>query len=132
MLTKQRLGSLFLVSGMILASWCAGQVVYAAEPFTLTSRRSRTVSRWTSNSGDKDDRVVSNVSPPFVWSNPPAGTKSFALIMVDPEGEVVGVVQLGCLRHSRFGDRVRGGRGGQAFAQLRRRQRKIAGAAAYT
>ena len=37
MLTKQRLGSLFLVSGMILASWCAGQVAYAAEPFTLTS-----------------------------------------------------------------------------------------------
>ena len=27
-----------------------------------------------------------NVSPSLTWSNPPAGTKSFALIMVDPEG----------------------------------------------
>jgi hypothetical protein len=30
--------------------------------------------------------VGENVSPPFSWSNPPANTKSFALLMVDPEG----------------------------------------------
>ncbi len=27
-----------------------------------------------------------NVSPPLTWSNPPAGTKSFALLMIDPDG----------------------------------------------
>ena len=27
-----------------------------------------------------------NVSPPLAWSNPPANTKSFALIMQDPDG----------------------------------------------
>jgi Raf kinase inhibitor-like YbhB/YbcL family protein len=30
--------------------------------------------------------IGENVSPPFAWSNVPAGTKSFALVMVDPEG----------------------------------------------
>jgi phosphatidylethanolamine-binding protein (PEBP) family uncharacterized protein len=30
--------------------------------------------------------VGENVSPQFSWVNPPAGTKSFAFVMVDPEG----------------------------------------------
>lgn len=27
-----------------------------------------------------------NVSPPLVWSSPPPGTKSFAVVMIDPDG----------------------------------------------
>jgi Raf kinase inhibitor-like YbhB/YbcL family protein len=30
--------------------------------------------------------IGDNVSPPLTFSNPPAGTKSYALLMVDPEG----------------------------------------------
>jgi Raf kinase inhibitor-like YbhB/YbcL family protein len=30
--------------------------------------------------------IGQNVSPPLTFSNPPAGTKSYALLMVDPEG----------------------------------------------
>ena len=37
MLIQPSLGSLFLAGGMILASWSAGQVANAAEPFMLTS-----------------------------------------------------------------------------------------------
>jgi Raf kinase inhibitor-like YbhB/YbcL family protein len=33
----------------------------------------------------KDSRG-GNISPPLAWSNPPSGTKSFALVMVDPDG----------------------------------------------
>ena len=33
----------------------------------------------------KDSRG-GNVSPPLAWSNPPAGTKSFAVVMVDLDG----------------------------------------------
>ncbi len=33
----------------------------------------------------KDSRG-GNVSPPLAWSNPPAGTKSFAVVMIDPDG----------------------------------------------
>ena len=32
--------------------------------------------------------VGENVSPPLAWSNVPADTKSFALIVIDPEGSV--------------------------------------------
>ena len=37
MFTKRGLGSLFLVSGMILATWVTVEVASAAEPFVLTS-----------------------------------------------------------------------------------------------
>jgi Raf kinase inhibitor-like YbhB/YbcL family protein len=30
--------------------------------------------------------VGENVSPPLAWKNPPAGTKSYVLTMIDPEG----------------------------------------------
>src|ERR1700720_3897043 len=30
--------------------------------------------------------VGENISPPLAWSNPPDGTKSFALLLFDPEG----------------------------------------------
>jgi hypothetical protein len=30
--------------------------------------------------------VGQNISPPFAWRNPPEGTKSFVLLMHDPEG----------------------------------------------
>jgi Raf kinase inhibitor-like YbhB/YbcL family protein len=90
MFTERRLGSLFLASGMILASWCVGQVGNAAEPFTLTSPAFKDgTPLQKKNAGDRKDNpncVGENVSPPLAWSNPPAGTKSFALIMVDPEG----------------------------------------------
>ena len=41
------------------------------------------------NAGDNPKNpncIGENVSPPFSWSNPPAGTKSYALLMLDPEG----------------------------------------------
>lgn len=33
----------------------------------------------------KDSRG-GNISPPLAWSNPPPGTKSFAIVMIDPDG----------------------------------------------
>jgi Raf kinase inhibitor-like YbhB/YbcL family protein len=37
--------------------------------------------------------IGENVSPPLTFSNPPAGTRSYALLMVDPEGrQGLGVV----------------------------------------
>jgi Raf kinase inhibitor-like YbhB/YbcL family protein len=32
------------------------------------------------------DSKGGNISPPLAWSNPPAGTKSFAVLMIDPDG----------------------------------------------
>jgi len=41
------------------------------------------------NAGDRKDNpncVGQSVSPPLQWKNPPAGTASYALLLVDPEG----------------------------------------------
>ena len=90
MLIKLSLGSLFLGGGMILASLSAGQVANAAEPFMLMSsgfKDGTPLQKKNSNNTPGNANCVGeNVSPPLAWSNPPDGTKSFALTMVDQEG----------------------------------------------
>jgi Raf kinase inhibitor-like YbhB/YbcL family protein len=87
---REHLQSLFLAGGIFLASWCMGRVVGAAEPFTLTSsafKDGTPLQKKNSNNTQGNANCIGeNVSPPLTWSNPPAGTKSFALTMVDPEG----------------------------------------------
>ena len=62
----------------------------AAEPFSITSATFKDGTMLaTKNAGDNKANpncIGDNVSPPLAWSNVPAGTKSFALVMVDPEG----------------------------------------------
>ncbi len=81
-------GSLFVIVGLILASWIT--VANAAEPFMLTSSAFKDGTplqkKNSNNTPGNANCVGENVSPPLAWSNPPAGTKSFALTMVDPEG----------------------------------------------
>jgi len=86
---KRKSGILLLVGGMILAAWCIAQIANAAEPFMLTSPAFKDGTpmpkKHANNTPGNANCVGENVSPPFAWSNPPAGTKSFALTMVDPE-----------------------------------------------
>jgi phosphatidylethanolamine-binding protein (PEBP) family uncharacterized protein len=62
----------------------------AAEPFTLTSSAFKASTPLAvKNSGDfkaNPNCIGQNVSPPLAWANPPAATKSFALVIFDPEG----------------------------------------------
>jgi Raf kinase inhibitor-like YbhB/YbcL family protein len=44
------------------------------------------------NNKSNPNCVGENVSPAFSWANPPEGTKSFALLMFDPEGRPPGGV----------------------------------------
>ena len=75
---------------MILATWVTVEVASAAEPFVLTSSAFKDGTplqkKNSNNTPGNANCVGENVSPPLAWSNPPAGTKSFALTMVDPEG----------------------------------------------
>lgn len=62
-----------------------------ADPFTLTSPAFADGSAMAKKyAGYHPDRQPpcggENVSPPLAWSNPPAGTKSFAIVMQDPDG----------------------------------------------
>jgi Raf kinase inhibitor-like YbhB/YbcL family protein len=87
---KRKSGSLLLVGGIILASWCMAQIASAAEPFMLTSSAfkdgTHMPKKHANNTPGNANCVGENVSPPLAWSGTPAGTKSFALTMVDPEG----------------------------------------------
>src|SRR5262245_11488750 len=68
-----------------------GNAAHAAEPFTLTSATFKDgevlAKKNAGNLSTNPNCLGDNVSPPLTWSNPPADTKSYALLMVDPEGQ---------------------------------------------
>ncbi len=72
-------------AGLLLAG-----TANAAEPFTLTSsafKDGTMLARKNAGAIKANPNCVGeNVSPPLAWSNVPAGTVSFALLMTDPEG----------------------------------------------
>ena len=88
----------FLFGGMLLVSWSVASVVDAAEPFVLSSPAFKDGTmmpkKMANNTAGNANCVGENISPALNWSNPPAGTKSFALTMVDPEARGgLGVIQ---------------------------------------
>src|SRR5437667_9306811 len=64
--------------------------------FTLSSTGfkdgERLPTKFAGNAKSNPDCVGENVSPALSWANPPAGTKSYALLMFDPEGRPPGGV----------------------------------------
>jgi phosphatidylethanolamine-binding protein (PEBP) family uncharacterized protein len=74
-------------------------IAAAAEPFSLSSstfKDGALMPKKVSNDGkimQNPNCVGENVSPQLSWSHAPEGTKSFALLMTDPEGRAgLGVV----------------------------------------
>ena len=90
MFVRRNPASRFLAGSIAAAALCIAHGAYAAEPFSLTSSAFKDGTMLApKNAGDNPKNpncVGQNVSPPLSWSNVPAGTKSFALVMVDPEG----------------------------------------------
>jgi Raf kinase inhibitor-like YbhB/YbcL family protein len=90
MFAKRKLGNAFLAGGMVAALLGIGQPASAADPFSLSSPAFKDGTMLErKNAGNiktNPNCVGENISPPFSWSNVPAGTKSLALVMVDPEG----------------------------------------------
>ncbi len=89
--------SLAIAAGLLVAAAVAIPAI-AAGVFTLTSPAYEDNSVLAAKSacsraiGEQlhlpfaKNCVGQNVSPPLAWHNPPPGTKSFALVMRDPEG----------------------------------------------
>jgi Raf kinase inhibitor-like YbhB/YbcL family protein len=78
---------------MTLALGFATAAADAAELFTLKSTTfadgkimPKKVANSTANMPNNPKCVGANVSPQLSWSNVPDGTKSFVLLMIDPEG----------------------------------------------
>ena len=89
-MVENRLVPLVLAAGISLASLGMAQVANAAD-FLLTSPAFKDGGMLTlNNAGNQKERnpncVGQNVSPPLQWSGAPADTKSFVLLMFDPEG----------------------------------------------
>jgi Raf kinase inhibitor-like YbhB/YbcL family protein len=82
--------------GCLIAALVASVSFAADEPatpsgtFVLSSPafedNGRLEKKFAGNDKSNPNCVGENISPPLTWSNPPKGTKSYALTLVDPEG----------------------------------------------
>jgi Raf kinase inhibitor-like YbhB/YbcL family protein len=94
MLVRGHIGSLLVGAGMVLASFLAAETAYAqAKVFEISSTTFKDggmlptkAANSKANAPNNANCVGENVSPQLSWVNPPAGTKSFVLLMTDPEG----------------------------------------------
>src|ERR1017187_704303 len=83
--------TLAIAAGILLLAGTA----YATEPFSITSTTFKDGAMMPKKvagaTKTNPSCVGDNVSPQFSWSNVPAGTTSFALVMTDPDGRGIGV-----------------------------------------
>src|SRR5262249_3049071 len=95
MLVKRILG---LAGGVALAVAMGGPSANAqgGGALTITSASfkggERLPAKMAGNNKQNPNCVGENISPQLSWANPPAGTKSYALLMFDPEGRPPGGV----------------------------------------
>src|SRR5215475_7850424 len=89
---KRSITVFLTAGGFAIASLLAVPVVVgAADVLTLTSPAVQDNGILATKNACSDKQrspncVGENISPPLAWSNPPDGTKSFALLLFDPEG----------------------------------------------
>ena len=85
-----------LAGAVAIAVLCGAQETRAQGVFTLTSPSfkdgERLAVKNAGNNKSNPNCVGENVSPALNWANPPEGTKSYALLMFDPEGRPPGGV----------------------------------------
>jgi Raf kinase inhibitor-like YbhB/YbcL family protein len=88
---KPSITVLLMTGGFAVASLLAVPMAWAADVLTLTSPAIQDNGTLATKNACSDTQrspncVGENISPPLAWSNPPDGTKSFALLLFDPEG----------------------------------------------
>ena len=88
---KRIITALLTAGGFLCASLLAVPAARAADVFTLTSSALQDNGILATKNACSDKQrtpncVGENISPPLAWSNVPDGTKSFALLLFDPEG----------------------------------------------
>ncbi len=90
----RHIASVLLAGAFALA--LSNQGANAQAAFTITSPDfkdgERLPVKMAGNNKQNPNCVGENVSPALSWANPPAGTKSYALLMFDPEGRPPGGV----------------------------------------
>jgi Raf kinase inhibitor-like YbhB/YbcL family protein len=85
-----------LAGAVTFAAFCGAHDAKAQGVFTLSSPDfkdgGRLAVKNAGNNKANPNCIGENVSPALSWANPPEGTKSFALMMFDPEGRPPGGV----------------------------------------
>ena len=88
-------GSILAVT-LMLGALCTSHGALAQGVFTLSSSNfkdgERLALKNAGNNKANPNCLGENVSPALSWANPPDGTKSYALLMFDPEGRPPGGV----------------------------------------
>jgi Raf kinase inhibitor-like YbhB/YbcL family protein len=96
MVLRGTLATTFLLAAFALAAVAGSGNARADGAFTLSSQSfkdgERLPTKMAGNNKSNPNCVGENVSPALSWTNPPEGTKSFALLMFDPEGRPPGGV----------------------------------------
>ena len=81
-----------LTLGVVAGLAAQAGMALAADPFTVTSSAYKDGDVWPAKFAGADPSRTNppcpgqNVSPPLAWSNAPEKTKSFAIVMFDPDG----------------------------------------------
>jgi Raf kinase inhibitor-like YbhB/YbcL family protein len=88
---KRSIAAFLTASGFFAPCLVAVSVVWAADVLTLSSSAVQDNGVLATKNACSDKQrspncVGENISPPLAWSNVPDGTKSFALLLFDPEG----------------------------------------------
>jgi Raf kinase inhibitor-like YbhB/YbcL family protein len=88
---KRSIAAFFTASGFFAPCLVAVPVAWAADVLTLSSSAVQDNGVLATKNACSDKQrspncVGENISPPLAWSNVPDGTKSFALLLFDPEG----------------------------------------------
>jgi Raf kinase inhibitor-like YbhB/YbcL family protein len=85
-----------VAAAVAAAAVCGAGAARADGAFTLSSSSfkdgERLPTRMAGNIKSNPNCVGESISPALSWTNPPEGTKSFALLMSDPEGRPPGGV----------------------------------------
>jgi hypothetical protein len=88
------LRGLVLTGAVLVAALCGAQGARADGVFTMTSTAykdgERLPTKFAGNNKSNPNCVGENISPPLAWANPPEGTKSYALLMLDIDGRPPG------------------------------------------
>src|SRR5215472_10815007 len=88
---KRSITVLLTAGGFLAASLSGVPPAWAADVLTLSSSALQDNGILATKNACSDKQrspncVGENISPPLAWSNVPDGTKSFALLLFDPEG----------------------------------------------
>ena len=83
---KYAIGSLLAVGALTLSFGYAQADVLTLTSSALQDNGTLAVKNACADKQRSPNCVGENVSPPLAWSGVPDGTKSFALVLIDPEG----------------------------------------------